>query len=140
MLSIASPAYVELFNQISLHVCGLGATSSSEPVSKKRRLEVPDRSSTNGANGGITLNGIGTAPASANNPILLEIKEVSVVVPQRKKYTLCFTSTHLYARLPDSKEPVQGISFAWKDIGMQFRVFIYIFSVHNIADANVGLH
>jgi hypothetical protein len=54
--------------------------------------------------------------------VLLEIKDISVVVPQRKKYTLCFTETHLYARLPDSSEPVPGISYAWKDIGMCDRI------------------
>jgi len=43
------------------------------------------------------------------------------VIPQRKKYTLCFTPTHIYARLPDSKEPASGISFAWKDIGIFFQ-------------------
>jgi hypothetical protein len=66
-------------------------------------------------NGGPTS---GSAPATGNDPVLLEIKDISVVIPQRKKYTLCFTSTHLYARLPDSEEPVPGISYAWADIGM----------------------
>jgi hypothetical protein len=59
----------------------------------------------------------GAAVASKDDPVLLEIKDISVVIPQRKKYTLCFTATHLYARLPDSKDPVPGISYAWKDIG-----------------------
>lgn len=52
--------------------------------------------------------------------MLLEIKEISVVVPQRKKYSLCFTDNHLFARLPDSKEPAQGMSYAWKDIDRIF--------------------
>jgi hypothetical protein len=60
---------------------------------------------------------IGVSTATGNDLILLEIKDISLVIPQRKKYTLCFTSSHLYARLPDSKEPVAGTSYAWSDIG-----------------------
>lgn len=118
----AAPAYIELFNQISLHICGLSPPSNSEPTSKKRRLDggVPDRSVTNGVNGQTKPIGTGSAPVNGKDPILLEIKDISVVIPQRKKYTLCFTSTHLYARLPDSPEPVPGISFAWKDIEHAF--------------------
>jgi hypothetical protein len=48
---------------------------------------------------------------------LLEIKDISVSVPQRKKYDLCFTKNFLYARLGGSGGPVQGIVYAWKDIG-----------------------
>ncbi|KAL2075957.1 hypothetical protein VTL71DRAFT_900 [Oculimacula yallundae] len=118
--SAAGPHYVELFNQISLHVCGL--ISSPEPAAKKRRIDdqgLVTRPASSGTNGH-TLNGTTTANASSNDPILLEIKEISVVVPQRKKYTLCFTPTHMYARLPDSKEPAPGISFAWSDIEYVF--------------------
>ncbi|KAH7342407.1 hypothetical protein BKA65DRAFT_504028 [Rhexocercosporidium sp. MPI-PUGE-AT-0058] len=119
--SAAGPHYVELFNQISLHVCSL--ISSPEPASKKRRINdqglVARPASSSGTNGHAS-NAIATAPASASDPVLLEIKDISVVVPQRKKYTLCFTSTHLYARLPDSKAPAPGISFAWSDIEYAF--------------------
>jgi len=111
-----------LFNQISLHVCGV--ISSPEPASKKRRIDdqsLVARPASSGTNGH-TSNGVETATASANDPVLLEIKDISVVVPQRKKYTLCFTSTHLYGRLPDSKEPAAGISFAWSDIGMNVEI------------------
>ena len=76
---------------------------------------MPSRGAANGHAAG--ANG-GTPAASGDDPVLLEIKDISVVVPQRKRYTLCFTEKHLYARLPDSKEPAQGISYAWKDIGM----------------------
>ena len=62
--------------------------------------------------------------ASGSDPVLLEIKDISVVAPQRKKYTLCFTEDHLYARLPDSNEPVQGISYAWSDIGMSNAILV----------------
>ncbi|KAH7412652.1 hypothetical protein BKA64DRAFT_659291 [Cadophora sp. MPI-SDFR-AT-0126] len=118
--SAAGPHYIELFNQISLHVCGL--VSSPEPASKKRRIDdqgLVARPASSGTNGNAS-NGFTTVAATANDPVLLEIKEISVVVPQRKKYTLCFTSTHLYARLPDSKDPAPGISFAWSDIEYAF--------------------
>ncbi|KAF4630238.1 hypothetical protein G7Y89_g7901 [Cudoniella acicularis] len=63
---------------------------------------------------------LGTPPATGKDSVLLEIKDISLVIPQRKKYTLCFTSSHLYARLPTSPEPVAGISYAWKDIEYAF--------------------
>lgn len=56
--------------------------------------------------------------ASADDEVLLEIKDISMAIPQRKKFTFCFTSSHIYARLPTSKEPVPGTSFAWQDIGI----------------------
>jgi hypothetical protein len=117
----AGPHYIELFNQISLHVCSLVPTSNSQPSSKKRRLdeELTSRPASNGTNGLTKSTPLTTrvSAASGNDPVLLEIKDISVVIPQRKKYTLCFTASHLYARLPDSKEPVAGISYAWSDIG-----------------------
>lgn len=115
---IAGPHYIELFNQISLHVCSLTPVNS-EPASKKRRIDegIASRPATSGTNGHAASNGT-SATASSNDPVLLEVKDISVVIPQRKKYTLCFTASHLYARLQDSKEPVPGISFAWSDIGM----------------------
>jgi hypothetical protein len=120
----AGPHYIELFNQISLHVCSL-TPLSSEPASKKRRLDqdITSRPATNGTNGHAVSNGKSTA-ASSNDPVLLEVKDISVVIPQRKKYTLCFTASHLYVRLPDSKEPVPGISFAWSDIGMSLLLLL----------------
>lgn len=107
---------MELFNTISQHICKVTA-SSSEPASKKRKLDdgiavrpVP----ANGTNG---HDSAGASVAKAEDPVLLETKDISMVIPLRKKYTLCFTATHIYARLPDSKEPVAGTSFAWADIG-----------------------
>ncbi|KAE8453103.1 hypothetical protein EG329_012290 [Mollisiaceae sp. DMI_Dod_QoI] len=112
----AGPHYAELFNQISLHICSL-IPASSEPATKKRRLDegLASRPATNGTNGHAPPKR-GSAIATGDDPVLLEVKEISVVIPQRKKYTLCLTSTHLYARLQDSKDPVAGISFAWSDI------------------------
>ena len=67
---------------------------------------------------GISKNAISDGPvATSSDKVLLEVKDISVVIPQRKKYTLCFTATHIYARLPDNPEPVAGISYAWKDFG-----------------------
>jgi len=123
-LLTGGPHYIELFNQISLHICNLIPSGSAEPANKKRRIDdqsLAARPASRGTNGHVTSNGAATAvsaPASVDDPVLLEVKEISVVIPQRKKYTLCFTSTHLYARLPDSKEPIAGISFAWSEIGM----------------------
>lgn len=100
--------------------------NASEPASKRRRLEEPLTSRPATANGvasqtqTTSSNGSsvqGTSITILDPTVLLEIKEISVVVPQRKKYTLCFTPTHLYARLPDSKDPAPGISYAWNDIG-----------------------
>lgn len=117
----AGPHYIELFNQISLHVCSLVVPpSNSEPASKKRRIdeELTSRPASNGTNGYTKPTPTtGASAASGNDPVLLELKDISLVIPQRKKYTLCFTSSHLYARLPDSKEPVAGVSYAWSDIG-----------------------
>ncbi|RAL64553.1 hypothetical protein DID88_002027 [Monilinia fructigena] len=114
--SQAGPEYIELFNQISFHVCETILHQTSEPASKKRRIDVSGVLT--GPNG--TSNSAGSAPATGDDPVLLEIKEISVVIPQRKKYALCFTSTHLYARLPTSEEPVSGMSYSWRDIEYVF--------------------
>lgn len=53
----------------------------------------------------------------AKEQVLLEVKEISVSVPQRKKFELCFTEEHLYARAPGATAPAPGIVYAWKDIG-----------------------
>lgn len=120
MVRAAGPHYAELFNQISLHVCSL-VPADSEPATKKRKLDegLASRPATNGTNGHAAARG--ASAATGDDPVLLEVKDISVVIPQRKKHTLCFTSTHLYARLPDSKEPVAGVSFAWSDIGTLLR-------------------
>ncbi|QSZ31616.1 hypothetical protein DSL72_001183 [Monilinia vaccinii-corymbosi] len=114
--SQAGPEYIELFNQISLHVCETISRQTPEPASKKRRID--EGSVPNVTNG--TSNSARDAPATGGDSVLLEVKGISVVIPQRKKYTLCFTSTHLYAQLPTSKEPVSGMSYAWKDIEYVF--------------------
>lgn len=55
--------------------------------------------------------------AGMDEKSMLEIRDISIVVPQRKKYTLEFTSQHLQARQPDTKELIPGIRYAWADIG-----------------------
>ncbi|KAI9055330.1 hypothetical protein LZ554_000289 [Drepanopeziza brunnea f. sp. 'monogermtubi'] len=123
--SAAGPHYIELFNQISQYVCTVIPGNSPEPANKKRRIEdqgLVARPASSGTNGHVEVNGVtkAAADASSDEPVLLEVKDISVAVPQRKKYTLCFTSKHLYARLPDSTEPVPGISFAWSNIEYAF--------------------
>ncbi|KAH8821234.1 putative chaperone protein [Xylogone sp. PMI_703] len=121
----STPPLIELFNEISRHVCTVINTLSDEPASKRRRIDEPPTNKPAAANGipihpqAASSNGssvTGPSITILDPTILLEIKDISVVVPQRKKYTLCFTPTHLYARLPDSKDPAPGISYAWNDI------------------------
>ncbi|RDW60767.1 PH protein [Coleophoma cylindrospora] len=117
--------YVELFNQISLHILSVTPPSPTGPASKKRRLQenLTTRPASAGTDAQAPQNGSKPSvvgPATSSDTVLLEIKEISISIPQRKKYTLCFTSTHLYARLPDSQEPVPGISYAWQDIEYAF--------------------
>ncbi len=60
----------------------------------------------------------------AAETVLLEIKDISVSIPQRKKFDLCFTKHYLYARASGTMSPVPGIVYAWKDIGvLSFALF-----------------
>jgi hypothetical protein len=141
IMRIVGPHYVELFNQISQHVCTLvrDNDAAAEPAMKKRRLDGLESRPAGNANG-MNGNGHSTAPngsapvpveASSADPVLLEVKDISVVIPQRKKYTLCFTASHLYAKLPGSSEPAAGMSFAWNDIGAFLFPSLFSFtSVH----------
>ncbi|KAF4594841.1 negative regulator of DNA transposition [Ophiocordyceps camponoti-floridani] len=99
-----SPARIALFNDIAGHVYGQ-LHNSSEPAQKRRRVEQPQS------------NGIGNA---ADEVLLLEVKEISVSAPQRKKLELCLTPGFLYARAPGSTVPIPGITYAWKDIEYAF--------------------
>lgn len=103
-----SPARITLFNNIASFVHDQLHTNS-EPAAKRRRVD--DGHAANGA--GPRANG---ADASQEE-VLLEIKEISVSAPQRKKFELCFTARHLYARAPGTSGPMQGIVYAWEDIG-----------------------
>lgn len=79
-----------------------------EPAAKRRRV---DEGPANGA--GPPANGVD----ASQEEVLLEVKEISVSVPQRKKFELCFTPRHLYARAPGTTAPAAGIVYAWEDIG-----------------------
>ncbi|PHH76103.1 hypothetical protein CDD80_1833 [Ophiocordyceps camponoti-rufipedis] len=102
--SADSPARIALFNDIAGHVYGQ-LHDSSEPALKRRRVEQPQS------------NGVGNA---ADEDVLLEVKEISVSAPQRKKLELCLTPGFLYARAPGSTVPIPGITYAWKDIEYAF--------------------
>lgn len=64
---------------------------------------------------------IDMANAAAKEVILLEVKEVSVSIPQRKKYDLCFTKNYLYTKQVGTTTPVQGMVYDWSQIGMSLR-------------------
>ena len=112
-----SPSRIKLFNEIAdfVHNQIGGDSGSPEPAQKRRRVDVQpplqNGSASNGASATISVEDV-----AAENT-LLEIKEISVSIPQRKKFDLCFTAKHLYARLPNTTAPIPGIIYAWKDIG-----------------------
>ncbi|TQN68089.1 Histone chaperone [Colletotrichum shisoi] len=117
-----TPARVALFNNIASFVHE--QINGPEPVSKRRRVDEgptngfkPTNTSGTVAKAAPKSSGTGNA---ADEEVLLEIKEISVSVPQRKKYDLCFTANHLYARAPNTTAPVEGITYAWEDIEYAF--------------------
>jgi hypothetical protein len=123
-----SPTRVSLFNEIAGFVHDRLPSSDLEqdqPAAKRRRVEVANSHASsqplNGAPAG-TAGAVNGADAAAAEPVLLEIKDISLTVPQRKKYDLCFTRNFLYARAAGSAVPVQGIVYAWRDIGTSFVV------------------
>ncbi|KAI0544216.1 hypothetical protein F4679DRAFT_53789 [Xylaria curta] len=112
-----SPSRIKLFNNIVSFVYEqLNNGQPEEPAQKRRRVDI--ESSRNGqASNGVTAS---SADDVAKEDILLEIKDISVSIPQRKKFDLCFTAGHLYARAPGTKTPVSGIIFPWKSIEYAF--------------------
>ncbi|KAI9155520.1 Histone chaperone RTT106 [Paramyrothecium foliicola] len=108
---IDSPGRIALFNEITSYVQDQLQTNG-EPALKRRRVD-------NGA-----VNGAAGSPAvlanAADEPVLLEIKEISVAVPQRKKFEICFTAQHIYARAPGTTAPIPAITYAWSDIEYAF--------------------
>lgn len=104
-----TPGKVALFNEIAAHVHGK-LTENGEPDPKRRKVQAG--SATNGA-----TNGSSAAGNPADDPILLQVKEISVSVPQRKKFELCFTKNFLYARAPGTTVPIQSMIYAWTDFG-----------------------
>lgn len=57
------------------------------------------------------------AQKAAGEVVLLEVKEISVLMPQRKKYDLCFTKNYIYTKIMGTTAPVQGMVYSWSDIG-----------------------
>lgn len=60
---------------------------------------------------------IDMANAAAKEVILLEVKEISVSIPQRKKYDLCFTKNYLYTKQVGTTTPIQGMVYDWSQLG-----------------------
>ncbi|PFH58525.1 hypothetical protein XA68_13568 [Ophiocordyceps unilateralis] len=105
-----SPAQIALFNDIAGHIYDQ-LHDSGEPAQKRRRVEQ------------VQSNGTGRASVTGNavdEALLLEVKEISVSAPQRKKLELCLTPSFLYARAPGSTTPFPGITYAWEDIEYAF--------------------
>ncbi|KAK3306121.1 putative chaperone protein [Chaetomium strumarium] len=122
-----TPARTSLFNDIATFVYERLASAvdlDDGPSSKRRRVDIA-QTQRNGQTGSRALPA-GSQPAgfnadaAATDPVLLEVKDISVTAPQRKKYDLCFTKNFLYARAPGSSVPVQGIAYAWTDIDHAF--------------------
>ncbi|KAF7544163.1 hypothetical protein G7Z17_g10175 [Cylindrodendrum hubeiense] len=111
-----SPSRVALFNQIATHVYDT-IQGNGEPAHKKRRVDVDQA---NGNANGTKVNNSAIITNAADEDVLLEIKEISVSVPQRKKFEICFTANHLYARAPGTTAPIPAITHAWRDIEYVF--------------------
>lgn len=99
-----TPGKAALFNEIASHVFDKFQTPT-EPDTKRRKIqEAPAGTVANASDAG-------------KEPVLLAVKEISVSVPQRKKFELCFTSSFLYARAPGTTTPMPGMIYSWNDIG-----------------------
>ncbi|KAI0013166.1 hypothetical protein F4779DRAFT_439197 [Xylariaceae sp. FL0662B] len=114
--SADSPSQIKLFNNIASFVYEqLGDRPSPEPSLKRRRVDIEPSQ-----NGSAANTSADSAEDAMNEKVLLEIKDISISIPQRKKFELCFTPKHLYARMPGTTAPVTGIIYAWKDIEYAF--------------------
>ncbi|KAK2606545.1 hypothetical protein N8I77_005287 [Diaporthe amygdali] len=141
-----TPERITLFNSIASFVSDQQAHDpSGEPSAKRRRVEGNDGAV--GENGTISEHGmlppptqaavtgtqqtpaagagagsllIDMANAAAKEVILLEVKEISVAIPQRKKYDLCFTKNYLYTKQVGTTTPVQGMVYDWSQIEFVF--------------------
>ncbi|KAI1456216.1 Rtt106-domain-containing protein [Annulohypoxylon moriforme] len=112
-----SPSRIQLFNKIASFVYEqIGDQPSASSSLKRRRVDIEP--SQNGTTQSATAPSTVEDVASEN--ILLEIKDISVSIPQRKKFELCFTPKHIYARTPGTTAPLPSIVYAWKDIEYAF--------------------
>ncbi|EAQ87097.1 hypothetical protein CHGG_03716 [Chaetomium globosum CBS 148.51] len=120
-----TPARTTLFNEIASFVYErLGSADPEDgPASKRRRIDIaqlPTHPQPNGhAHGRAPPAGL-SVDVAATDPVLLELRDISVTAPQRKKYDLCFTKNFLYARASGTSVPVQGVVYPLKDIEHAF--------------------
>ncbi|KAI0853950.1 Rtt106-domain-containing protein [Daldinia vernicosa] len=111
-----SPSRVELFNKIANFIYEQTGDHTAGSSLKRRRVDIEPSH-----NGNIPpATETSTVEDISSENILLEIKDISVSIPQRKKFELCFTPKHLYARIPGATTPAPGIAYAWKDIEYAF--------------------
>ncbi|KAL2131517.1 hypothetical protein VTI74DRAFT_4938 [Chaetomium olivicolor] len=121
-----TPARTILFNDIASFVYERIASADAQdgPAAKRRRVDItetqPNGHTQRRKAPAEPQTAVLNADATVADPVLLEIKDISVTAPQRKKYDLCFTGNFLYARAPGSSVPVQGIVYPWKDIEHAF--------------------
>ncbi|KAK5662129.1 hypothetical protein OQA88_8034 [Cercophora sp. LCS_1] len=112
---------ITLFNNIAAHIHHQLSNGASEdgPTAKRRRVDIaPQSNGFSASQNGAPSSQIGVSVES--DPVLLEIKDISVSVPQRKKYDLCFTKNYLYARASGASVQAQGIVYPWRTIEHAF--------------------
>lgn len=136
-----TPERIALFNSIASFVAEQTQNTAGEPSAKRKRVEGHD--GTAAENGSASQQGMLPSPtqtaatgtqqtsvvgagadsllidmanAAAKEVILLEVKEVSVSIPQRKKYDLCFTKNYLYTKQVGTTTPVQGMVYDWSQL------------------------
>lgn len=122
----AAPAWAELFNEISSYIVKLRQElepSASDPATKKRKLGEglpiqPKKEAVDAEPIAKIANGLD----HANDEPLLQVKEISMVVPLRKKFTIEFTKNHIQARDPKTDDVVPGTTYSWKDIGRLLQI------------------
>jgi hypothetical protein len=125
-----TPARTTLFNDIASFVYErLGSGDSQDgPASKRRRIDTTQLPTHPQPNGQVHERGLPAASqtvglnadAAVADPVLLEVKDISVTAPHRKKYDICFTKHFLYARASGTSVPAQGVVYPWKDIEHAF--------------------
>ncbi|POS88065.1 hypothetical protein EPUL_000564 [Erysiphe pulchra] len=113
----AGPQYVELFNCISTYILSLlSPDSSKKTLSKKRKFEeIPKEESTYAKTSELQSR---SRNVKEKENVLLEVENISFILPQRKKFTIRFTDQYICAQ--SSNDQVTGTKLAWKDIEYAF--------------------
>ncbi|KAK2592641.1 hypothetical protein QQS21_009668 [Conoideocrella luteorostrata] len=107
-----SPGRVALFNEIANHV--YEQQTNGEPASKRRKVDpLQPATGFNGTQKALPASVLGNA---RDESVLLQVKEISVSVPQRKKFELCLTQNFIYAQVTGTSTPIPQITYAWQDI------------------------